>query len=92
MKKFAIVALISFGLLAFSLQAEEASTAGGAAAQEQAASSAEGCMPNGGCCGACVAARAQAKAQEGQKHHEGQVGQDEKPSGCPCKQAKQQSM
>lgn len=91
MKTFTFLALISYALLAFPVHAEEGSTTAPAPVAEEAQSAPAGCMPNGGCCGACTAARAQASAPGEAKDHGSHVGQGEKSGGCPCKQARQQS-
>ncbi len=58
-------------------------------AQESGATGAEnmqGCMPGGGCCGACQAVQAEAKKAEGEAQPAQAVG------GCPCGRKQEKTM
>ncbi|MCX8070943.1 MAG: hypothetical protein N3C12_00630 [Candidatus Binatia bacterium] len=91
MKKFAIVGLLWCSLIAFPAFAEEPA-ANNSGAGEQSKAAGGGCMPDGGCCGACAAARAQAASQGEQKVDHGAKTEAQDVGGCPCKRVKQQSM
>ncbi|GIW45051.1 MAG: hypothetical protein KatS3mg077_2333 [Candidatus Binatia bacterium] len=93
MKRFAFALAFVCSLFAFPLHAEDAPTAGSPpAGNEGKAAAIEGCMPDGGCCGACAAARAQARSQGEHDQHPGAAATAPEQAGCPCKRAKQQAM
>jgi hypothetical protein len=46
----------------------------------------EGCMPGGGCCGACQASQVEAKPEEGKDAPAAAAG------GCPCSRKQQKTM
>lgn len=86
MKIFVIVGVLTLALGTLPVRAEDAAPAPGAAAQPQE-KSAQGCMPDGGCCAACAAVRAQAQAQAEQAH--GSATSSADTGGCPCKRVQQ---
>lgn len=85
---FFLVALMTMAMATLPLRAEEAPLASGAAAEVRE-KSASGCMPDGGCCGACTAARVQGENQALQPPHGAETNAAE-AGGCPCKRAQQQ--
>lgn len=87
MKRFAWMLVLLWVFAAPALRAEEGSAPAGAPSAEQP-NTAEGCMPGGGCCGACAAARAQAQMQQGQE----QAPKLEDAASCPCKRTQQKTM
>lgn len=92
MKKLAIFAVLFCWVLAWPLYAGETSAAANAPAAEQPKANGEGCMPDGGCCGACAAARAQAATHGEEKQQGSDTTGAADAGGCPCKRAKQQTM
>jgi hypothetical protein len=72
----ALVGTVSFATISFAEQAEPAAEAAAEASSEEG--KVGGCMPDGGCCGGCQAARA---AQEKAKAE----GKPAAAVDCPCK-------
>ncbi len=57
-----------------------------AAAPQLVPDQAEGCMPDGGCCGACQAYR---ELEQAKQRAEGTTDAAHEAGGCPCKRLKQ---